>query len=172
MLPNDPMILLSYINTKLRDDYPSLDALCDDLQADKAEIEQKLGAMEYTFDMIFVSMNLGSNRGAARNRKPVPLPRMPSSTNSGASFFMLNFPFTFPFPLSFFVPSTWLWKPTASSASWADILSSSIWRISRSSSLCAIPTILLQVFSITELLFFAILFLSSGLPFGSPDFLS
>ena len=50
MLPNDPMILLSYINTKLRDDYPSLDALCDDLQADKAEIEQKLGAMEYTYN--------------------------------------------------------------------------------------------------------------------------
>ena len=31
MLPQDPNILLSYINTKLRDQYPSLDALCDDL---------------------------------------------------------------------------------------------------------------------------------------------
>ncbi len=30
-LPKDPNILLSYINTKLRDDYTSLDALCDDL---------------------------------------------------------------------------------------------------------------------------------------------
>ena len=34
MLPKDPVILLSVINTKLRDFYPSLDALCDDLQVD------------------------------------------------------------------------------------------------------------------------------------------
>ena len=50
MLPNDPMILLSYINTKLRDEYPSLDSLCDDLQADRAEIEQKLSAVDYTYN--------------------------------------------------------------------------------------------------------------------------
>ncbi|MBQ1638514.1 MAG: DUF4250 domain-containing protein [Ruminococcus sp.] len=50
MIPNDPMILLSYINTKLRDDYPTLDALCDDLQADKAEIEAKLKAIDYTYN--------------------------------------------------------------------------------------------------------------------------
>ena len=49
MIPNDPMILLSYINTKLRDNYPSLDALCDDLQADKQEIEQKLAAIDYKY---------------------------------------------------------------------------------------------------------------------------
>ena len=35
MLPQDPVILLSYVNTKLRDCYPSLDALCDDLQANQ-----------------------------------------------------------------------------------------------------------------------------------------
>ncbi len=35
MLPQDPVILLSYVNTKLRDDYPTLDALCDDLEADR-----------------------------------------------------------------------------------------------------------------------------------------
>ena len=34
MLPQDPMILLSYLNTKLRDFSPTLDALCDDLQID------------------------------------------------------------------------------------------------------------------------------------------
>lgn len=49
MIPNDPMILLSYINTKLRDYYPSLDALCDDLQADKQEIKQKLAAVDYKY---------------------------------------------------------------------------------------------------------------------------
>ena len=50
MIPNDPMILLSYINTKLRDDYPALDALCDDLQADRTEIEAKLKAIDYTYN--------------------------------------------------------------------------------------------------------------------------
>ena len=30
-LPNDPIMLLSMINLKLRDFYPTLDALCEDL---------------------------------------------------------------------------------------------------------------------------------------------
>ena len=50
MIPNDPMILLSFLNTKLRDDYPSLDALCDDLQLDKAALEDKLKAIDYTYN--------------------------------------------------------------------------------------------------------------------------
>ena len=35
-IPSDPFLLLSFLNTKLRDCYTSLDALCDDLQADRA----------------------------------------------------------------------------------------------------------------------------------------
>ena len=50
MLPQDPMILLSYVNTKLRDDYPSLDALCCDLDADKEELLRKLEAVNYTYN--------------------------------------------------------------------------------------------------------------------------
>lgn len=50
MLPQDPMILLSYINTKLRDDYPSLDALCDDLDADREELVRKLEAVGCAYD--------------------------------------------------------------------------------------------------------------------------
>lgn len=50
MLPNDPMILLSYINTKLRDQYTSLDDLCDDMQTDRTQIEEKLKAIDYTYD--------------------------------------------------------------------------------------------------------------------------
>ena len=42
MLPKDPFMLLSMINMKLRDQYPSLDALCDDLDVSKAEIEETL----------------------------------------------------------------------------------------------------------------------------------
>ena len=41
-LPQDPIMLLSFINMKLRDYYPSLDALCDDLDIDRSELEQKL----------------------------------------------------------------------------------------------------------------------------------
>ncbi len=50
MLPQDPILLLSVVNTKLRDFYPSLDELCDDLEADKAQIISKLGAVGYKYD--------------------------------------------------------------------------------------------------------------------------
>ena len=50
MLPNDPMILLSYINTKLRDYYSTLDLLCDDLNVNREELEQKLSAVDYRYD--------------------------------------------------------------------------------------------------------------------------
>lgn len=50
MLPKDPVILLSVINTRLRDFYPSLDALCDDLEEDKAELEKKLSSVGYTYN--------------------------------------------------------------------------------------------------------------------------
>ena len=51
MLPQDPVILLSYVNTKLRDDYPSLDALCDDLDADREELVQKLEGINYRYSL-------------------------------------------------------------------------------------------------------------------------
>lgn len=41
-LPNDPMMLFSVVNMKLRDTYPSLDKLCDDLQVNKASLIHKL----------------------------------------------------------------------------------------------------------------------------------
>ncbi len=50
MLPKDPAILLSVINTKLRDFYPSLDVLCDDLEENKAEIIKKLAQIGYNYD--------------------------------------------------------------------------------------------------------------------------
>ena len=42
MIPNDPVMLLSFVNLKLRDYYSSLDAMCDDLDMDKAELIAKL----------------------------------------------------------------------------------------------------------------------------------
>ena len=50
MLPFDPIILLSVVNTKLRDCYSSLDALCDDLGESKEEIESKLKAVGFEYD--------------------------------------------------------------------------------------------------------------------------
>ena len=40
--PKNPFVLLSYINTKLRDNYSSMDELCDDLDYDKSEIDSLL----------------------------------------------------------------------------------------------------------------------------------
>lgn len=48
-LPKDPVILLSFINMKLRDYYPSLDALCDDLGADEEEIRKALAQIGYEY---------------------------------------------------------------------------------------------------------------------------
>ena len=50
MLPNDPIMLLSYINTRLRNHYPSLEALCEDMDADREALCQKLKAAGYEYD--------------------------------------------------------------------------------------------------------------------------
>ena len=50
MLPNDPIMLLSYINTRLRNHYPGLDALCEDMDADREALCQKLKAAGYEYD--------------------------------------------------------------------------------------------------------------------------
>ena len=49
-LPNDPIMLLSMVNLKLRDFYKNLDALCEDLDADKADLCAKLAAAGYEYD--------------------------------------------------------------------------------------------------------------------------
>ena len=48
-LPKDPIMLLSVINMKLRDFYPSLDSLCEDLNIDRAELESSLKAVGYEY---------------------------------------------------------------------------------------------------------------------------
>ena len=49
-LPKDPILLLSVVNTKLRDYYPSLDALCDDMDVSREVLEEKLGMIDYRYD--------------------------------------------------------------------------------------------------------------------------
>ena len=48
-LPKDPIMLLSFINMKLRDIYSSLDELCDDMEVNRAELETKLGQAGYEY---------------------------------------------------------------------------------------------------------------------------
>jgi hypothetical protein len=49
-LPNDPAMLLSFVNLKLRDFYKSLDEMCDDMDADREAIERKLSKIGYEYD--------------------------------------------------------------------------------------------------------------------------
>lgn len=49
-MPNDPVMLLSFINMKLRDQYDSLDQLCDDLDVSKEMIVEKLLKINYEYD--------------------------------------------------------------------------------------------------------------------------
>ena len=49
-LPNDPILLLSVINTKLRDYYKDLDTLCQELMVDKKELIDKLADIDYEYD--------------------------------------------------------------------------------------------------------------------------
>ena len=49
-LPTDPMILLSFINTKLRDEYSSFSAMCDDMELNASDIEAKLSSIDYHYN--------------------------------------------------------------------------------------------------------------------------
>ena len=49
MLPGDPIMLLSFVNMKLRDQYASLDALCEDMDASKEQILRKLSEIGYEY---------------------------------------------------------------------------------------------------------------------------
>lgn len=50
MIPSDPIILLSYVNTKLRDECKSLDDFCDRYEVDKATLTATLKSIQYTYN--------------------------------------------------------------------------------------------------------------------------
>ena len=50
MLPHDPVMLLSYVNTQLRDRDASLDALCDCEDADKQALCAALAEIGYEYN--------------------------------------------------------------------------------------------------------------------------
>ena len=50
MLPKDPVLLLSVVNTKLRDEYGRLDELCAALNEERPAIERTLAQLDYQYD--------------------------------------------------------------------------------------------------------------------------
>lgn len=49
-IPKDPVMLLSYLNTQLRDFYPSLEDCCRSLSLDQEQITGKLAQIDYRYD--------------------------------------------------------------------------------------------------------------------------
>ena len=49
-LPEDPMMLYSFINMKLRDFYPSLEALCEDMNVEKEVIVRTLKRVGFEYN--------------------------------------------------------------------------------------------------------------------------
>ena len=50
MIPKDPVILLSFVNTKLRDEFDSFEELCAALDADAAALAEALSVIDYHYD--------------------------------------------------------------------------------------------------------------------------
>ena len=49
-LPKDPVILLSFTNTQLRDTFPSLAAFCSNFQISEEDLCKKLAMLNYEYD--------------------------------------------------------------------------------------------------------------------------
>lgn len=50
MLPEDPVMLLSYVNTQLRDHYPSLEEFCQSQGVDRRVLTEKLRSIDYEYE--------------------------------------------------------------------------------------------------------------------------
>ncbi|MBR6315874.1 MAG: DUF4250 domain-containing protein [Lachnospiraceae bacterium] len=50
MIPKDPVMLLSFINTQLRDNYSSLPDLAASYGVSEQEIKEKIGSIGYTYN--------------------------------------------------------------------------------------------------------------------------
>lgn len=49
-MPKDPVMLLSYVNTQLRDFYATLSEFCEDKAVSQSELEGKLQMIDYVYD--------------------------------------------------------------------------------------------------------------------------
>ena len=50
MIPNDPVILLSFVNARLRDEYDSPEELCGALDVSRPDLEERLAAIGYRYN--------------------------------------------------------------------------------------------------------------------------
>lgn len=50
MIPKDAVMLLSFINLKLRDYYKDLETLCEELDIEQDGLEKKLAGIDYHYD--------------------------------------------------------------------------------------------------------------------------
>lgn len=50
MIPQNPVMLLSFVNTKLRDEFDSLEAFCDSFDVSMDEIVEKLSSIDYHYN--------------------------------------------------------------------------------------------------------------------------
>lgn len=50
MVPKDPVMLLSYVNTKLRDFYSNMEKFCEEENIEREELEGKLKEIDYMYD--------------------------------------------------------------------------------------------------------------------------
>lgn len=48
-IPSDPMMLFSFVNMKLRDEYPSLDELCSSMDIDRSWLIEKLASVGFEY---------------------------------------------------------------------------------------------------------------------------
>ena len=51
MIPKDPVMLLSYVNTQLRDYYDSLDDFLKDKELSREGLIKKLASIDYEYDL-------------------------------------------------------------------------------------------------------------------------
>ena len=48
-IPNDPVMLLSFVNTQLRDFFTTLDLFCENFNVNRSELEEKLKSIDYEY---------------------------------------------------------------------------------------------------------------------------
>ena len=49
-IPNDSVMLLSFVNTQLRDFFTTLDLFCENFNVNRSELEAKLKSIDYEYD--------------------------------------------------------------------------------------------------------------------------
>lgn len=84
-MPKDPMMLMSFINMKLRDFYPTLDALCDDMDVDRQELENKMAECP-VWNIMRQPISFGNTQTQCNYRKR---PLLAVIATEGRSFFFL-----------------------------------------------------------------------------------